>query len=192
MKLHLPLLLVFTGILNFYSLRAQDSTDKLFIGGSAGFTITQNQPENNMSSDSKTFSLLASPMFGYYVHTKITNTSYDEGAMISNNISSYLVSPFFRYYFSRFFCQVQFNTGWSKAEMEYYLPLPEEIIFTKSEVKYSTLGYGAGMGYNLILGEHISLEPMITYTSNQLHEKRADSNSTQKNMFFSLGFIYRL
>ena len=191
----------------FLALLSNSQESKFYVGGSVGARFSSQWMGSGFSnfSDSpiKNSSVSASPLFGYQfgeknmigfsMETTYTKTSYKPSFSLATSFiseqKSYVFSPFYRNYLNpSLFTQVQINVGWSKS-FSTNTSWEGSSSYTQ---KFSILGLGIGVGYDIELGERILLEPLVRYNINR------HNNTTQgevdllvSDVFFYLGLIYR-
>lgn len=152
-------------------------------------TSSKAKQNGNTSKISSTFQIQAAPRVGYFLKDNLavglevfvatTSTSFEnfDGKV---NTSSLLAAPFVRYYFyDGFFGEGTVGVGSSTTNDEFL-----------GEQKSNVFGWRLGAGYNLPLGNHISLEPTINYSWENQTPKDAgdfDASSIITSVFVGLG-----
>ena len=146
---------------------------------------------SNLNLDLTDFSsLLNDVTMGYFVSDNIavglkfgissvgTNVEYTYGLDSTNTTSSMTLGPVFRYYIEAgdmyLFPQIAYVMGSSKNTTEE--KMAQTTVTTEYEQKSSNLSIGFGMA--ILLGDYISLEPILSYNlmSNTTVDGGFDSN----------------
>lgn len=144
----------------------------MLIGGTAGFSIT------NMGEDDVVTTITLAPAAGYFVIDRLAVGGGLELVSVFDDettITAFGVQPLVRYYFTgsgivRPFGQARFN--WSMLKYD-------------GEDAESGVGFGAGVGADFFLNEHVAFEGVLGFNSFKF--KNAE-NSTG-TFGFTLGVI---
>ncbi|MEP0262638.1 outer membrane beta-barrel protein [Dokdonia sp.] len=153
-------------------------------------TSSKAKLDGNTNKIGSTFEVQAGPKVGYFiiddlaigleVFVSLTSTNL-EGVSDNVNTNALFVGPFARYYvYQGFFGEATVGIGGSKTTTN--------II---GEQKSNIFGWRLTGGYNIALGNHISLEPTINYSwENQKPKDAGDfTPSTVISSFFvGIGF----
>lgn len=138
---------------------------------------------------SSTFEIQAAPRGGYFIKDDLaiglelfiaTSSTKFENFDGKINTSTLFAAPFVRYYvYDGFFGEGTVGIGTSTTNDEFL-----------GEQKSNVFGWRLGAGYNLPLGQHISLEPTINYSwENQTPKDAGDFTASNiiTSLFVGLG-----
>lgn len=188
---------IFLVLITSVSIQAQDTFSQTAKGnwlanGTARIFSTSSKAklDGNTNKIGSTFEIQAGPKAGYFikdnlaigleVFVSLTSTNL-EGISDNINTNALFVGPFARYYvYQGFFGEATVGIGSSKTNADFI-----------GEQKSNTFGWRLTGGYNIPLGDHISLEPTINYSWENQKPTNADDftpSTVVSSFFIGVGF----
>jgi outer membrane protein len=171
-------------------------TDKghFIVDGSIFFSTNNSKSEQGgFKTKSEAFGFGISPKAGYfiadrfalgletsfgYTDNEFTNT---DGTKSSGNSTAISVGPFVRYYLvNGIFGQASLGFGTSNSESNGF------------ENKNDFFNYQLGVGYAIFLNQHISLEPIISYSYSKNKSDQSIFETTNNGFTLGAGFTIYL
>ncbi len=187
-KLFITTLIVFAGVSAF----AQFEKGRILAGGSVSFASSTNKTktDNATTTNSKTTSFDFGPRAGYFFIDNLaaglgldlsTSSTKQEGSGDKDASTTFLISPFVRYYLQPgIFFQGQYGIG----------PETEKSTNASTTVttKYTGSSWSLGAGYAYFLNSNVAVEPFIGYGARSRKLKDSDVKGVNSGLFINIGF----
>jgi len=177
---------------------SQTDQGKLIIGGSSnlGLNFRTSETEingNNNGSEQKTTSFNISPNIGYFIIDNLAvgislpfntgSSKFDDG---KSTFSSFVVSPFVRYYFTQSNIKpyILGRVGFGSSKSSF------RSSFSDNDSKSNVFNFGFGGGVAIFVNDFVSFNLGINYgnsTSKPNNDSVADIKTTNSNLGFGAG-----
>jgi len=168
---------------------AQTEQGGIMAGGSIGlnFGSYYGEYDGNKGDKTKTTNIAVMPKVGYFVTDGLavglginlnSLSEKEDGDDDKYTSSTFLISPFARYYSSvGLFGDVSVGIGSQKDK------------YGDNEDKENVFGWSLGAGYAIFLNDHVSIEPMVSYNSLSLTDGDDSKNKLKTGQFMiQVGF----
>src|SRR5690606_30722866 len=168
---------------------AQTEQGGIMAGGSIGlnFGSYYDEYDGNKGDKTKTTNIAVMPKVGYFVTDGLavglginlnSLSEKEDGDDDKYTSSTFLISPFARYYSSvGLFGDVSVGIGSQKDK------------YGDNEDKENVFGWSLGAGYAIFLNDHVSIEPMVSYNSLSLTDGDDSKNKLKTGQFMiQVGF----
>jgi len=191
-QLTIAAILVFT--LAGYS---QFRKGSVLVGGNGSFNLgfmgdkTKNGSTTHKNYSETTFTI--NPQVGYFVVDNLavgaglTLSSYatkDTDTSVKTTSTDFLFSPFARYYYHKFYGQLEFDAGSNKYTYR-------TATNNESTSKSTVTGWSLAAGYALLLNDHVAIEPQIGYSVTSTKPSGSDTKDIYGGLFIRAGiYVY--
>ena len=186
------LLTAFT-LVAFNGVFAQFNKGRTLVGGSMSFSsYTEKSNTNGVTgTPGTTTNFSFSPSVGYFVIDKLAvgagitwasqKFNPDSGSS-TQSASAFLFAPLVRYYVGPgFFTQGTFGFGSSKSDYKFSST-------STITVKGSITSWSLGIGYAILLNDHVAIEPLVAYQSaTNKYDGTGDPKDTNAGLAINIG-----